>query len=281
MKRIVQFSGGKDSTALVLWAREQFGADGFTAVFCDTGHEAPETYAFIEHVNVALLGGRLVTIRSEKYPNGMRDLVAGRKMMPNSSARFCTSELKVLPFIAWMRQQCYDEATVYQGIRASESVSRAALPMRQWSDDFDAWIERPLLTCSIDEVFKMHRECGLKPNPLYQAGAERVGCFPCIMTNKSELRRLSLTRPEVWDRIAALEAALPEGRGFFRADFIPARFHTGRYRKWGADEGQEVEGTYPTWQDVRRYVTLADEQQARLFDACSSGGCMSVYNLCE
>lgn len=44
MKHIVQFSGGKDSTALVLWAKEQGWPEGFTAVFCDTGWESDETY---------------------------------------------------------------------------------------------------------------------------------------------------------------------------------------------------------------------------------------------
>lgn len=56
MIRIVQFSGGKDSTALVLWAREHFG-DAFLPLFCDTGWEHPLTTAYIDKINQTLLGG--------------------------------------------------------------------------------------------------------------------------------------------------------------------------------------------------------------------------------
>ena len=37
MKHIISFSGGKDSTALILWAKENL--EEFITVFCDTGWE--------------------------------------------------------------------------------------------------------------------------------------------------------------------------------------------------------------------------------------------------
>lgn len=46
--RIVSVSGGKDSTALYCWAIEQWGKDGFRAVFADTGNEHPVTYNFMQ-----------------------------------------------------------------------------------------------------------------------------------------------------------------------------------------------------------------------------------------
>ena len=89
MIHLVQFSGGKDSTALVLWAREQWGAD-FTAVFADTGWEHPLTYEYVEHINRVVLGGRLVRIKSDRYPGGMLELVAKRVSVPAARSRFCT-----------------------------------------------------------------------------------------------------------------------------------------------------------------------------------------------
>jgi 3'-phosphoadenosine 5'-phosphosulfate sulfotransferase (PAPS reductase)/FAD synthetase len=279
MLRVVQFSGGKDSTALVLWAREQFGADGFTAVFCDTKWEHPLTYEYVETINREVLGGKLVTLTSEKY-HGLADLSAKRKIVPSVRMRFCTQELKLFPCVEWMRAQEYDEATVYQGIRADESRVRSTYPARVYEPLYDGWIERPLFEWTAEQCFDLMKKHAIEPNPLYKMGARRVGCFPCIMVSKGELRRLSKTMPEIWDQIAKVENSVKEGRGFFRTDYIPARFHTGRYCEIQA-AGAPKEGTFPTWQDVKRYITEADKQQARLFDACPVGGCMSVYNLCE
>jgi len=46
VKHIVCFSGGKDSLALVLWAKENLPE--FTTVFCDTGWEVSITNAYVE-----------------------------------------------------------------------------------------------------------------------------------------------------------------------------------------------------------------------------------------
>jgi len=284
MTHIVQFSGGKDSTALVLWAKENLPE--FTAVFCDTGWEHPLTYAYVQHINETLLGGKLVTLRTHKYANGMLDLVAHKQMIPAVRARFCTEELKVLPFIAWMDEQGFGDATVYQGIRADESQARSKMPRRVYNDNFGAWIERPLFDWTAEACFALMKRYGVAPNPLYKAGSARVGCFPCVMVNLGELRRLTHTMPEVWDRILEMEAAVRDSKAanldskhpnyepsFFRNNIIPDRFQTG----WREDTGK----TYATVADVRRYIESADEDQIRMWGRCTESGCLSVYNLCE
>ncbi len=271
MIRIIQFSGGKDSTALALWAREQWG-DDFLPVFCDTGWEHPMTLAYIDKINAQVLGGRLVTLRSERFPDGMVALVVKKKRVPSRKARFCTEELKVIPsieFVARLMAEQNDEATVYQGIRASESDSRRAAGRRFWSDDYDCYIERPLFDWTSEQVFDLHKKHGVDPNPLYLLGAGRVGCFPCIQINHGELRRLTETLPEIWDRMAELEAAAA-GRTFFPPNYIPERFCTRRDAKTGV--------LIPTLDDVRRYVT--NPKQPEFWDD-EPRVCMSVYNLCE
>ena len=176
MKHIIQFSGGKDSTALVLWAKENLPE--FTAVFCDTGWEHPLTYAYVQHINETQLDGKLVTLKNEKFPNGMRDLVFYKKRPPSTKARFCTEELKVKPFAKWLKEQDTDDPIVYQGIRGEESASRMAAGRRMWNDLFDAWVERPLFDWTARDVFEMHRKHGVGVNPLYKMGAGRVGHDP-------------------------------------------------------------------------------------------------------
>ena len=275
MTHIVQFSGGKDSTALVLWAKEQGWP--FTAVFYDTGWESPVTLAYVEYINQRVLGGALVTVKSQKY-DGLADLSAKRKIVPSVRMRFCTEELKIKPFVAWMTAQAFDEVTVYQGIRANESHARSQMPARVYEPLYEAWIERPLFAWTAEQVFEMHDKHGVDPNPLYLAGAKRVGCWPCVMINKGELRRLSSTHPEIWDQIAKVENAVAAGRSFFRTDYIPARFHTGDYTKIPRGESVSESGTFPTWQDVKFYVTRPD--QLDLWDD-EPTRCLSVYNLCE
>ena len=62
-KNIISFSGGKDSTALILWAKENL--KNFITVFCDTMWEHAITYAYIDFINKTLLDNKLVVVRPE------------------------------------------------------------------------------------------------------------------------------------------------------------------------------------------------------------------------
>lgn len=271
MIHVLAFSGGKDSTAAGCWLHDRGIA--FTPVFCDTGWEHPLTYAYVEEINRTLLGGRLVVLRAEDYAGGMRELVARKGRVPSPTMRFCTERLKVRPMIAWLAG-LEDAVTLYQGIRAEESAARATLPERQWSDDYDCWIVRPLLRWSAADVFALLERHGVAANPLYRLGAARVGCFPCVLVGHRELKRLTATCPEVWERIGELERL--SGRSFFYPRFIPARFHRGHDPKSGK--------SYPTAADVRRYLVETDEAQLALFGGEGEGAapaCLSIYHLCE
>jgi 3'-phosphoadenosine 5'-phosphosulfate sulfotransferase (PAPS reductase)/FAD synthetase len=53
-----------------------------------------------------------------------------------------------------------------------------------------------------DDVIAIHQRHGVAPNRSYFRGSSRVGCWPCIRSNKAELRALVESDPE---RVAIIE----------------------------------------------------------------------------
>lgn len=219
---IVSVSGGKDSTALYVWAIEKFGKDGFKAVFADTGHEHPVTYNYVRNLH-QLAGGPEVhwvqanfserLKKKEKVPTGnpFLDLWVWKGRAPSAKAQFCTEFLKLEPIRNWIEEIRGDmEVLILVGVRAGESARRAKLPVGEFSEYYDGIVWRPLLHWTEEQVFDFLKSKGIEPNPLYGAGYTRVGCYPCIHARKSELARL----PEwAWDKLLSWERAT--GRTFF------------------------------------------------------------------
>jgi 3'-phosphoadenosine 5'-phosphosulfate sulfotransferase (PAPS reductase)/FAD synthetase len=125
MLHIVKFSGGKDSLATLLTVMATVPREDIRVVFCDTGWEHPDTYAYIKQIGLQA-GLPIITVSNQKYPAGMPDMVRHRKRFPALKARFCTEALKVEPGIDYVLSQT-DDVTVYQGVRADESPSRRML----------------------------------------------------------------------------------------------------------------------------------------------------------
>jgi len=265
MKRIISFSGGKDSTALILWAKENLSE--FETVFCDTGWESPITYSYIEYINEKLLGGKLVVIRSKKY-KGFEDLCYKKTRVPSAKARFCTEELKLKPMKDYINPYL-PNVEIYTGVRADESFSRSKLPERAFADFYGCDMIRPLLHWTSKQCFELMKKHKVKPNPLYKMGMKRVGCMPCIMVNHKEFRSIIKKIPEIIDNIRRLEGTL--GGGFFPPNYIPFRYQTGFNEKSGKK--------YPVLDDVLKYLS-GDPNQTEMFEE-EPQKCMSYYSLCE
>jgi 3'-phosphoadenosine 5'-phosphosulfate sulfotransferase (PAPS reductase)/FAD synthetase len=275
MRNIVCFSGGKDSTALLLWAKENLPE--FTAVFCDTGWEHPLTYAYVEEVNQTLLSGNLVYLRSDQYAN-MEECWIDHHMFPNNQARFCTEDMKIVPLHKFIEAQ-EDEVTTYQGVRADESHKRGRMREEEWVDAAGGyWMKRPIFRWTAEQVFAFMAERGVPPNPLYKMGMSRVGCWPCIHANLRDMKAYLHSTPEIKDRLIEQEKKMREKTGahdrtFFRHGFIPERFCSMVQITKAGDTNR-----IPSADDVFRYIESVDENQLPMFPAKS---CMSVYNLCE
>ena len=190
---ITSVSGGKDSTAMALWLKEN-GFD-YQAVFIDTGWEHNSTLEYLHEYLPKFIG----EVHTVKGP-GMMDLVKGKERFPSPNVRFCTGELKIRPMKRYLRSLPTDIVNAV-GIRAQESAKRANDP--EWEENPSLHCEtwRPIIHWTEKDVIAMHHKHNVLPNPLYLKGAERVGCWPCIFARKREIRMLSRLSP---DRIAEI-----------------------------------------------------------------------------
>lgn len=205
MITVVSLSGGKDSVALWLWARRVGLAP--RAIYADTQWEWNEGhYAYL--TLVAELVEPFTHVRAAET---FAELTRRKKTFPSRVRKWCTEELKLIPFRAELdrlRDETGQEVRVLIGIRREESEKRRdpkLHPEREWSDFYDCEVVRPILDWTIADVAREHHLAGVPMHPLYHLGAERVGCWPCVNAGKTELRLVGEQSPERVAEIRALE----------------------------------------------------------------------------
>jgi 3'-phosphoadenosine 5'-phosphosulfate sulfotransferase (PAPS reductase)/FAD synthetase len=273
---VASVSGGKDSAAMSLWLTEQ-GIE-HDRVFCDTGWEHADTYEYLRGALTAKLGP-ITEVRSAKYPGGMAEMIRARKGFPARVRRFCTQELKVYPLAKFLndRQDVADCVNAV-GIRAAESVARSQLSEWEWQDIFECEVWRPLIRWSEEDVIAIHTRHGLRPNPLYLRGAERVGCWPCIFARKAEIALVARETPERIDQIAVLEADLSadaDARGVGKG---PSAMSRTFFSVWDGDLGTSRNGAIE--EVVAWSRTSRGGKQLKLLLNDEPEGCVR-WGLCE
>lgn len=297
---IISISGGKDSTALWLFALEQNVE--FEVIFADTGHEHPKTYEYIDYLQKQL--GQLTVVKpdfseriakkreyvqtkwreegvSEKIiqdalsvlhttGNPFLDLAIWKGRLPSTRARFCTTELKVIPIMEQIYMPLFEQGkhiVSWQGVRAEESYARSKLEEREDTPEgFE--IYRPLIKWTAADVFAMHDKHGIEPNHLYKEGMGRVGCMPCINSNKNEIFEIARRYPAEIERVAEMERIVAKASKRGGASFFPHDDVAGK----GIYE-------YVEWSKTSFGGKQYDIEKLIGFDEVPT--CSSQYGLCE
>lgn len=266
----VGVSGGKDSGAVLLWMVHESGIPRhqINATFCDTGNEHEYTYE-----QVRMLSEKVHPIEMLKPELDFFALAQKKTRFPSTKVRFCTQHLKIFPsqdHIVYLKQ-AYSCVVAVSGVRSNESFERSKLLEWDYSGNLMTLQWRPLITWKIEDVLAIHAKYGIPMNPLYAAGAQRVGCFPCIMSNKAEMRNIAINFP---DRLNLIRDYEKELSSFFSPNKTPVRFHSGSCQ---TKDGRTV--TFPLVDDVARWSMTGKRAKGSYLDdepepiSCSSGFC--------
>jgi 3'-phosphoadenosine 5'-phosphosulfate sulfotransferase (PAPS reductase)/FAD synthetase len=213
MKHIVSFSGGKDSTAMLLMMIEKdMPIDEI--IFCDTGKEFPAMYDHIEQVE-QYIGRKVIRLKAKRgfdYWFGEHIKKKGERAgqpgygWPNMLNRWCTGELKRKLSRHYLKGL---ECIKYHGIaydepkRIDKNQGRnIQYPLYEWGIT-----ERQTLQYCYDKGFDW--------GGLYKI-FNRVSCWCCPLQSLRELENLYLYFPDLWERLKEMDK-----RAFnqFKADY--------------------------------------------------------------
>ena len=220
---VASFSGGKDSTAMVLHMIER-GDCLDEVLFCDTTMEFPGMLRHVGKVKqvIEAAGIKFTTLRPEhdfEYYLASVD-VPNRKPAkkhfgipgfgwPSFRNRWCTSNLKtnlVKAYVTELRAKY--EVIQYIGIAADEDYRLERgnnqdpshrHPLREWG-----WVEDKALQYCYDHGYDWEGLYEIFRNE--KTGRSRLSCWCCPLQSYDELRKLRSHFSDLWQRLQELDA---------------------------------------------------------------------------
>lgn len=271
-KVYVSFSGGKDSTAMLLRLIE-LGEQIDEIVFADTGFEFPELYAYIDKIE-SHIGRKIIRLKPQDklwekwfYGEVSRGANKGNIRGFPLFAYPCwySRESKVLP----LQKHMVDAKIIYVGIAKDEQ-------QRCSDDDF---IKYPLVEWGWTE-----KDCadylnskGLM-NPLYK-NYNRLGCFFCQKQSISSLYALWKTNKELWNKAKWWdeESRKISGHGIKEAPLIEyeERFNSGfvpkQEPKYSCESCDAVGSAFKIRQQKLNRFVATSEERGRIVCAIRNG----------
>lgn len=203
MKHIVSFSGGKDSTAMLLrMLEENMQVDEI--IYCDTYKEFPQMYKHIEKTKKYIkekYNKEITTLKAEKdfdYYMFEHEKTRGKNKgkrgygWSTMLCRWCTSNLKTNVINKYLKAK-NEEYTEYIGIACDE-------PKRIKDKCY------PLIDWGMTEKDCLHYcyERGFDWEGLYEH-FDRVSCWCCPLKNLKELKTLYTHYPELWEELKEMD----------------------------------------------------------------------------
>lgn len=232
---IVSFSGGKDSTAMILHLLES-GEDITEILYVDTGWEFQE---ITEHIAAfeKRIGMQITRLESEQSFNYLlTDVPVKRKESgevvngigwPWLKTRWCTSQKIIL-------QDRYTKEKYGNPVRcigyAADEYKRARKMILSNKGRLN--FRFPLIEAGITEAMalKMCYAAGFDFGGMYEV-FPRVSCWCCPLQRESELFRLFEGWPELWEELQRMDKAQEHTGRTFRPDGVTVASLTKRFQR--------------------------------------------------
>lgn len=209
-RHVLGLSGGRDSAALAIYMRETRPELAIEYFFTDTGKELPEVYSFLGRLE-GFLGNKILRLNPDRdFDFWLREY---GNFLPSPQTRWCTRQLKLKPFEAWIRPSLKAGVIVnsYVAIRADENHREGYLAKHQ-----NLNIVFPLKEAGIDKqgVLQLLRRTNVGL-PEYYRWRSRSGCTFCFFQQKIEWVRLKREHAEAFEEAKRYEKnALEHGSPF-------------------------------------------------------------------
>lgn len=199
-RHVLGISGGKDSAALAVFMRQHYPDLDIEYFFTDTGKELPEVYEFLGRLE-GFLGKPIVRLNPDRdFDFWLRQY---NQFLPSAQTRWCTRQLKLLPFEQWVKPMLAngDEVISYVAIRADEDYREGYT-----SRNDNLKIRFPFREFGIDKpgVSDILVSSGVGW-PKYYEWRSRSGCTFCFFQQKIEWVRLKERHPDEFENAKSYE----------------------------------------------------------------------------
>ena len=201
---ILSLSGGKDSTALAFFMRDNMPEifEKLELVFCDTEQEIPETYDYLNKIEV-FLNKTIIRLKPEK---SFDHLISIYNHLPSIAQRWCTVELKTKVFKKYFdnlsKSKNIDFVNLYIGIRADEEYRTESSKhnSRKIKASYP-FVDYGLHKVDIDNILE---KSGIGYSDYYK-WRKRSGCYFCMFQSKNDWLNLYEHHPKLFKKAMEYE----------------------------------------------------------------------------
>lgn len=230
---VLGLSGGKDSAALAIYMRDKYPEIDMTYFFTDTGKELPEVIEFINKLE-GYVGKKIIDPYEEVCTSNREKkdfdywLNQHNNFLPSPQARWCTIQMKLVPFERWIQKYLNDGYKVvsYVGIRSDEPYREGyqatsnknietKMPFREDGIDLQGVygiLKNADLFSDTPEARENPNSAQAKGLPGYYDWRSRSGCTFCFYQRNIEWLHLMERHPEAFEEAKRYEKAAEDNR---------------------------------------------------------------------